>query len=196
MSFQIVDSDTFRSWQAQRRPLQLIDVRSATEFASGHIPTAINIPLEQITIRAADLDPAASILLVCQSGTRARAAADRLAPLRDPLYVLLPGTASWIAAGMPVVRSVANRWALERQVRLIAGLLVLLGIIFSFFLSPWALGLSVLVGCGLIFAGVTNLCLMGELLIRLPWNRTRRPSDTATAANTGVSCACDLQKPA
>lgn len=190
----VINIDTFRSWQTGKRPFQLLDVRSATEFASGHIPGAINMPLEQIESRAADLDPSASTVLVCQAGTRARVAADLLAPFRPELFVLLPGTASWIADGLPVIRSVASRWALERQVRLIAGLLVLLGVIFGLLVTPWAFGLSAFVGCGLTFAGITNLCPMGELLIRLPWNRTRRATGTALHATSGVSCPCELPK--
>ncbi len=194
----LIDIATWKSWQASGRPAQLIDVRSATEFASGHIPGAANIPLEQVELRAADLDPTLPVVLVCQAGTRARLAAELLQPSGKNLVVLEGGTGDWIKAGNPAVRCTASRWALERQVRLIAGLLVIAGVALTLVVSPWFLLLAAFIGCGLVFAGASNLCLMGELLARLPWNRVRtgaqRSSGTATPASAALSCACDRQK--
>src|SRR4029077_17437132 len=106
---------------------QLIDVRSPSEFASGHIPGAINIPMDQIESRLADLRPSAPIVLICQMGKRARMTADVLDPCRLQISVLEGGTNAWLQAGLPVVINVKTRWSLERQVRLGAGLLVLIG---------------------------------------------------------------------
>jgi hypothetical protein len=61
-------------------------------------------------------------------------------------------------------------WSLERQVRVVAGSLVLLGILLSL-VHPAFLGLSAFVGAGLIFAGVTDYCGMALLLARMPWNK-------------------------
>jgi hypothetical protein len=81
----------------------------------------------------------------------------------------------------------------ERQVRLIAGLLVAVGVLLAVAVSPWWLILPAFVGCGLIFAGFSGLCPMGEALARLPWNRPRsRVSSSASGAPEGVSCACKL----
>ena len=193
-----IDIATWKSWQASGRPAQLIDVRSATEFASGHLPGAVNIPLEQVEPRTADLAPNNPVVLVCQAGTRARLAAELLRPSGKNLVVLEGGTGDWIKAGNPAVRCTASRWALERQVRLIAGLLVIAGVALTLLVSPWFLILAAFIGCGLTFAGASNLCLMGEMLARLPWNRIKtgaRPSsDTATPATAALSCACDQQK--
>ena len=59
---------------------QLVDVRSATEFAAGHIPSAVNIPMGQIEGRLADLEAGCKILLVCQGGGRAGLVASLLEP--------------------------------------------------------------------------------------------------------------------
>jgi rhodanese-related sulfurtransferase len=196
----IIDNATWKIWESDGRLAQLIDVRSATEFACGHLPGAINIPLDQIELRTADLDPTRPIVLVCQAGTRARLAATLLEPVFPNLTVLDPGTSAWIRSGNPIVCCTVSRWALERQVRLIAGLLVLAGILLGITVSPWFLALSAFIGCGLTFAGATNICPMGELLARMPHNRLRkRPqgsSDTDASDARSLSCPCEQQKQA
>ncbi|HEX4284316.1 MAG TPA: rhodanese-like domain-containing protein [Terracidiphilus sp.] len=186
--------DTWKEWTAQGRHTQLIDVRSATEFAVGHLPGAINIPLEQVELRTADLDADAPVVLVCQGGTRARWAHTLLANSSKHLVVLDGGTDAWAKADNPLVRSTAARWALERQVRLVAGSLVVLGTGLGLAISSRWLIVPAFVGCGLAFAGISGICPMGELLARLPWNRTRRSSLTAPTPSAGVGCACEFPK--
>ena len=153
---------------------QWIDVRSATEFAAGHLPGAINIPLDQLEGRLKDLDVERKVLLVCQSGSRARLAAEMLEPHRNDVTVLQGGTAAWIKEELPVVASVGNRWSLERQVRLGAGVLVVIGVALGNLVgAKWDL-LAGFVGMGLVFAGLTDICPMGILLGKLPWNRASR----------------------
>jgi rhodanese-related sulfurtransferase len=103
----------------------LVDVRSASEFSAGHIPGAVNIPMDQIEARIADLRPNVPLVLICQAGKRARITAELLALCGREIAVLEGGTSAWMQAGLPVVRSVKTRWSLDRQVRLGAGLLVL-----------------------------------------------------------------------
>jgi rhodanese-related sulfurtransferase len=184
---------TIENWkegQAAGRKTQLVDVRSATEFATAHLPCAINIPLEQVELRTADLEANTQVVLVCQGGTRARLAYELLAASGRDLAVLEGGTDAWIKAGYPVVRSTASRWALERQVRLAAGLLVAAGVFFALVTSKWWLAVPAFVGCGLVFAGSTGFCPMGEALARLPWNRPRKSAQKA--ASQGASCSCKL----
>ena len=153
---------------------QIIDVRSPSEFASGHVPTAVNIPMDQIEARLQDLNPDLPLVLVCQAGKRARMAAGLLEPCRKDVSVLDGGTEAWTKAGLPVVISTKTRWSLERQVRLGAGLLVLTGtVLASFSHSAW-LALTGFVGLGLTFAGLTDFCPMGILLGAMPWNRSRK----------------------
>ncbi len=102
-------------------PALLVDVRSGSEFASGHIPGAVNIPMDQIEARLDDLDRNLPIVLICQAGKRARMTAGLLESCQRQLSVLEGGTKAWIEAGLPVVASVRTRWSLERQVRLARG---------------------------------------------------------------------------
>jgi len=149
---------------------QLIDVRSTSEFAAGHIPGAINIPMDQIESRLADLSHG-PIVLICQMGKRAQMTADILGPCRLDLTVLEGGTAAWMQEGFPVIKSVKTRWSLERQVRLGAGLIVLAASTLALTSNPRWLFLAPFVGAGLTFAGLTDLCPMAEFLQRMPWNR-------------------------
>ena len=149
---------------------QLIDVRSPSEFASGHIPGAINIPMDQIESRLSDLSRG-PIVLICQMGKRAQMTADILGPCRLDLTVLEGGTAAWLQQGFPVVQSVKTRWSLERQVRLGAGLIVLTASILALTTNLRWLALAGFVGAGLTFAGLTDICPMAEFLQRMPWNR-------------------------
>lgn len=166
----------------------LVDVRSGTEFASGHIPGAVNIPMEQIEARLDDLGSNLPIILICQSGKRARMAAGLLEPCRRQIAVLDGGTKAWMEAGLPVVASVKTRWSLERQVRLGAGLLVLAGAILALTINPGWLFLCGFVGLGLAFAGLTDVCGMGIILGKMPWNKLSQCKIAGPNAEQSRSC--------
>jgi rhodanese-related sulfurtransferase len=152
-------------------PGLLVDVRSNSEFAAGHIPGAVNIPMDEIEARLGDLGINLPLVLICQSGKRARMTATLLEPCRREVKVLEGGTKAWIEADLPVVASVKTRWSLERQVRLGAGLLVLIGVILALTVNPLWVLLSGFAGMGLVFAGLTDFCPMAIMLGALPWNR-------------------------
>lgn len=62
--------------------------------------------------------------------------------------------------------------SLERQVRIAAGSLVLVGVLLGALVNPAGYYLSGFVGAGLTFAGITDTCAMGMLLAKMPWNQT------------------------
>ncbi len=160
----------------QDRPagtFQFIDVRSPSEFASGHVPGAVNIPMDQIESRLADVRSDWEILLICQMGKRARMTAALLEQCRRDITVLEGGTNSWVKAGLPLVASVKSRWSLERQVRFAAGFFALAGAILALFVNTHWLYLCGVIGLGLVFAGLTDFCPMGEILSKMPWNLSR-----------------------
>lgn len=160
----------------------LIDVRTPAEFEAGHIPGAVNIPLDELRGQLGELREVLhdhDVVLVCRSGNRAGQAQQALhaAGLTSPT-VLSGGIVDWERTGGPVNRG-RQSWELERQVRLAAGSLVAAGVLAST-VAPKAKWLSGAIGGGLVFAAVSNTCAMGMALARMPWNkRGARPTGSA-----------------
>ena len=152
--------------------LEIVDVRSETEFAAGHIPGAKCIPLQQLPLRHADLVDG-DLVLVCEAGTRASIAQKNLNRRSGRVFVLDGGMRAWREAGQPVIAPLGTYWSLERQVRLGAGVLILIGILLTLLVSKAWILLAAFVGAGLTFAGATDICMMGKLLARMPWNQLR-----------------------
>ena len=153
--------------------IRLIDVRTPGEYETAHIRGAYNVPLDNLGEHGAEIraNVAEPVVLVCQSGQRARKAETALREAGMPnLHVLDGGINGWLAAGQPVVRGAA-RMSLERQVRIIAGALVAIGAVLALTVNPLFALLPAAVGSGLVFAGVSDICAMGMLLGRLSYNR-------------------------
>ncbi len=160
---------------AAQPSVPLIDVRTPVEFAEVHVPQANNIPLDELEPGSLSLPKDQPVYLLCRGGQRATKAAEKFARegFAQPV-VVAGGTQAWIAANLPLERSAVRVISLERQVRIVAGSLVLIGMILGWFVHRGFFGLSAFVGAGLVFAGVTDFCGMGLLLAKLPWNK--RPS--------------------
>ena len=153
--------------------IRLLDVRTPGEFETVHIPGAYNVPLDHLAEhgREISVNVAEPVVLVCQSGQRARRAEEALRGAGMPnLHVLNGGVAGWVAAGQPVVRG-TERLSLERQVRIVAGSLAAAGAFLALFVNPLFAIVPAAVGSGLTFAGITNTCGMAMLLGLLPYNR-------------------------
>jgi len=151
---------------------RIIDVRTPAEFETAHIPGAYNVPLDLLREHRTELRTHLDedVVLVCRSGARATQAGQTLADAGPPnVKVLTGGILAWQAAAAPV-NAGRPRWDLERQVRLLAGTVVLASILASIAVPPikWV---AALLGAGLAVAALTNTCAMGMLLGRLPYNR-------------------------
>lgn len=153
----------------------IVDVRTPAEFGTAHIDGSINIPLDQVDIHLERIVGSAqgTMLLVCQSGGRAGQAAHKLAQAGHlEVVVLTGGMSEWQSAGLPVQQadSGAEKWALERQVRLVAGSITLTSVLTSAAIPKAKWG-AAFIGGGLTFAALSNTCMMGNLLGRLPYNQ-------------------------
>jgi rhodanese-related sulfurtransferase len=167
-----VDPHTLVRMRREDPAVHVIDVRTPGEFETGHIEGSYNVPLDLLGEHLDDLaalDHAA--VLVCQSGARATRALEQLvAAGKSNLRLLQGGMNAWNAAGGQVRRTNATRWAMDRQVRLVAGLAVLVSVVASISFSPAGF-VAGLVGAGLTFSAVTNTCGMAVALGKLPYNR-------------------------
>ncbi|MFB6613205.1 rhodanese-like domain-containing protein [Streptomyces sp. NPDC056367] len=154
---------------------RVLDVRTPGEFRTVHIPGSYNVPLDTLREHRAELltHLDEDVVLVCRSGARAAQAEQALAEAGLPnLRVLDGGMTAWEAAGAPVDRGEA-RWDMERQVRLVAGSVVLATGLVGV-LVPGAHLIGTAIGAGLTYAALSNSCMMGVLLSKLPYNRGPR----------------------
>jgi rhodanese-related sulfurtransferase len=164
----------------------LIDVRTPVEFREVHVEFARNVPLDRLdpaaTVQARTGSPDEPLYVICRSGGRGQKACEKLqaAGLTNVVNVE-GGTTACVEAGLPVVRG-RKAISLERQVRIAAGLLVLLGVLLGWLAHPVLFGLSAFVGAGLVFAGITDFCGMGMLLARMPWNQCRGENPTCSTS--------------
>ncbi|HEX6487209.1 MAG TPA: rhodanese-like domain-containing protein [Nocardioidaceae bacterium] len=156
---------------------RVLDVRTPAEFETAHIPGSYNVPLDNLREHRAELRAHLDedVVLVCRTGGRAEQAEKALAEVGLPgLRVLEGGMVAWESNGAPVNRG-KQTWELERQVRLVAGSIVLSSVLGSIVVPElkWVAGG---VGAGLMFAALSNTCAMGMLLAKMPWNRRRGES--------------------
>ncbi|PSK66308.1 Inner membrane protein YgaP [Micromonospora sp. MH33] len=167
-----LDAVTLRELIDAGRAPRLLDVRTPAEFETSHIPGSYNVPLDLLKEHREELRGHLDedVVLVCRSGARATQAEQALAGVGLPnLKVLDGGIMAWQAANAPIKQG-TPRWDLERQVRLVAGSIVLASVLGSVFVPQlkWVAGF---IGAGLTFAAVTNTCAMGMMLGKLPYNR-------------------------
>lgn len=167
-----IDCQNLEALLGSATPPRVLDVRTPGEFETAHIAGAYNVPLDLLREHRDEiighLDE--DVVLVCRSGQRAAQAEEtlRTAGLTN-VHILAGGINAWEASGFAVNRG-AQRWDLERQVRLVAGGIVLSSILGSIAVPKlkWVAGA---IGGGLTFAALSNTCAMGMMLSKLPYNR-------------------------
>jgi rhodanese-related sulfurtransferase len=161
-----------RAAELVRKGAVLIDIREADEHARERIPGARHHALSRIDAespaRAGDV-----LVFHCRSGARTKGNAARLSAASKTCetYILEGGLDAWKKAGLPVTLDRSQPIDIIRQVQIVAGSLVLLGVVLGAFVAPGFYALSGFVGAGLVFAGTTGFCGMARLLVLMPWNR-------------------------
>ena len=164
--------------EAQQRQAEgalLVDIREADEYAGEHIPTARLLSLSAIEqgVRLENLTAGDVVIFHCQSGARTARNAEKLAAIAAPAQVFLleGGLANWKKSGLTVVTDKSQPLPIMRQVQIIAGALVLVGVILGYSINPAFFLLSGAVGAGLLFAGISGFCGLARVLNIMPWNR-------------------------
>jgi rhodanese-related sulfurtransferase len=169
-----ITSTELRDRITSETPPWILDVRTPAEFETAHIDGSYNVPLDVLKDHGSQvaerLDQGHDVVLVCRSGQRATQAAELLRSTGVPGgSVLENGITDWEGQGFEVNRGVP-RWDLERQVRLVAGSIVLSSVLGSVAI-PRLKWLAAAIGAGLSYAAISNTCAMGTALSKLPYNR-------------------------
>ena len=169
-----ITSTELRDRIASETPPWILDVRTPAEFETAHIDGSYNVPLDLLKDHGSEvaeqLDQGHDVVLVCRSGQRATQAAELLRSTGVPGgSVLENGITDWEGQGFEVNRGI-QRWDLERQVRLVAGSIVLSSVLGSIAV-PRLKWLAAAIGAGLSYAAISNTCAMGTALSKLPYNR-------------------------
>jgi rhodanese-related sulfurtransferase len=177
MSVTTISPRQLADLRKEGKKIDLIDVRTPVEYREVHVELARNVPLAQLdaaTMREArNGNQDEPLYLICRSGSRGQQACEKfLAAGFTNVVNVEGGTMACVEDGLPVVRG-KKAISLERQVRIAAGSLVLLGVLLGWLVHPAFLGLSAFVGAGLVFAGITDTCGMGMMLARMPWNEVK-----------------------
>ncbi len=182
MTIPTISPQAFAKLCSEGTHIDLIDVRTPVEYREVHVQIARNIPLDQldaaVLMQARNGSANEPLYVICRSGGRGQQACEKFLKAGFSNVINIEGgTMACMEAGLPVARG-KKAVSLERQVRIAAGSLVLLGTALGSFVHPAFIGLSAFVGAGLIFAGITDTCGMGMLLARMPWNKCEQNSAT------------------
>jgi len=169
--------------QAAQGNVDLIDVRTPMEFQEVRAVAARNIPMDKLdphsVIKIRDVAAERPVYVICKGGTRGGKAQQKFVNAGFTNVVNVEGgTDSWVAAGLPVVRG-KTVMSLERQVRIAAGFIVLVGALLGILVHSYFAGISAFVGAGLMFSGITDSCAMGMLIAQMPWNQSEDRSCSA-----------------
>jgi rhodanese-related sulfurtransferase len=166
--------------------LPLIDVRSPAEYQNVHATGAENIPLDTLTDEKVtsikEKYAGKKVYFICQSGGRSGRACELLEKHGfDHAINVKGGTAEWSEKGYPVVRAEAapaksktitdflSTIPIEQQVRIFTGAAIIFCLLFG---AMWKFFyfLIMLIGVGLIYSGISGVCMMGTLLRKMHWN--------------------------
>ena len=115
------------------------------------------------------LDGSKCLNVLCRTGHRAAEACAMFRQAGFDNVAVIVGGIENAKHCCSVIQS--KRMPMERQVRIGAGSLVVLGVILGACVHPAFYILSLFIGCGLVFAGITNWCGMAKVLQFMPWNK-------------------------
>jgi rhodanese-related sulfurtransferase len=157
----------------------LCDIREPDEHNRERIHEALNVPLS--SFQHGDLQKVANgrtLVFHCQSGNRTKMNANKFANLEaENIYILTGGISEWKKAGFSTIQDEKAPLPIMRQVQMVAGSLIVLGIILAYTVNPAFMLLSGFVGAGLFFAGASGFCGMANLLMFLPYNKKQCQSN-------------------
>ena len=193
MNIRTIEPQDLDRIRRQDGPVELIDVRTPAEFREVHVDFAQNVPLDGLDPHAImsrrNGDANRPLYVICRSGSRGGMACQKFEACGYSNVVnVVGGTLAWDRAGLPVVRG-PKAITLEQQVRIAAGFLAAAGAALAWIWDPAFLAIPLVVGLGLMHAGLTNSCIMGMMLSKMPWNQVQCDSTAGQPARQGSCCS-------
>jgi rhodanese-related sulfurtransferase len=170
----------------------IIDIRTQMEYAEKHLNfNHAHIPLDELNptdfMVHHGFDKDFSIYILCRSGKRATQAVEKFAVEGYlNVHIIEGGILASEDAGLEIHGCTSkSHFSLERQVRIAVGAIVTTGAFLGLFINPLFSIISLLAGCGLVFAGLTDYCGIALFLSKAPWNKmTINTKCTATSRST------------
>jgi rhodanese-related sulfurtransferase len=151
----------------------LCDIREPDEHNRERIADAINTPLS--SLHQQDIKSLAKgkvVVFHCLSGNRTKQNAHKFADTGAvATYIMSGGMNAWKKSNYATITDEKAPLPIMRQVQIVAGFLILLGVVLSYLISPVFILLSGFVGAGLMFAGISGFCGMANILMFLPYNK-------------------------
>jgi NADPH-dependent 2,4-dienoyl-CoA reductase/sulfur reductase-like enzyme/rhodanese-related sulfurtransferase len=173
--------DRFRD-ELQKGQSTAIDVREPDEYAYEHIEGTLSLPEGRLEASVDRLPRDRDVFVACATGIRSAQAVRRLKAMGfERVHDVEGGLAAWKKAGLPVVRQ-KGPIPIMRQVQIVAGSLALIGGLF-----PELRAIAVVIGAGLVFAGVSGFCGMAKVLAWMPWNKAHGKAPESPTCTTGCS---------
>ncbi|WP_419902999.1 rhodanese-like domain-containing protein [Kiloniella sp.] len=150
----------------------LVDIRNAQEYADECLKSSINIPIEELKDNDFENIRNKVVVFYCRGGHRTAQATEllRKQPFKE-IVILEGGLMAWKAQRLATKKSTRAPMDIMRQVQIIAGSLVMLGVVLGVTVSPNYLFISGFVGGGLFLAGISGFCGMARFLRFMPWNK-------------------------
>ncbi len=156
----------------------IIDVREKDEYTAEYIKDSINVPLSGFATTAPGILNQLKdrqILLMCRSGIRATQALEQAKTLGfndiHSYRVFDGGIVEWKKQGNLVAKAVNASLPLMRQMQIIVGTLLVIFASLATLVNPWFSVATILLGGGLLMAGITGNCAVAALLVEAPWNK-------------------------
>ncbi|HIP32716.1 MAG TPA: rhodanese-like domain-containing protein [Crocinitomicaceae bacterium] len=150
----------------------IIDVREQKEFTDSNISGSINLPSSKFVIADIDQYRDKSIIIVCQSGNRAK-----------KIYSLLNESGKLDISilelhiedlRMDQLTRIQKGWLVDRQFRFFIGVLLLIFILGQTYLSPNFILIPIILCTGLIITAIIDKCYMRIGIAMMPWNKGRK----------------------
>lgn len=165
----ILVSDLYQ--KIKKEDALVFDIRSAKEYEKSHIAYSKNVDRKELHKYASNAKNVPHYI-ICYSGYTSSMVCNQL--ISDGIQNVVNvqgGISEWRKLNLPIIGEAKASLSVIRQVMMVAGFLILMGVVLGIYVHSNAIYLSAFVGVGLFYAGASGNCFMARLLSLMPWNK-------------------------